>query len=41
MLEKYDPEIQIWTENEDDDESSWSDPQDFSETHFLDVYENL
>jgi hypothetical protein len=40
-LEKYDPEIQIWTENEDDDESSWSAPRNLSETHFLDVYEDL
>lgn len=41
MLEEYDPEIQIWTEGEDDDEPSWTSPRDLSETQFLEVYENI
>jgi hypothetical protein len=40
-LKKYDPEIQIWGEGEDEDEPSWTPPANLSETHFLDVYETL
>lgn len=41
MLEKYDPEVQFWPDDAEDDEPSWSSPRNLSETQFLDEYENL
>ena len=42
MLEKYDPEIQIWAEEMGDgDEPAWSSPRKLSKTQFLDVCEEL
>jgi hypothetical protein len=41
LLKEYDPEVQIWADNEDEDEPSWSPSVKISETEFLDVYENL
>jgi hypothetical protein len=41
ILKKYDPEIQIWPKDQDDDEQSWTSSRNLSETQFLDVYEDL
>lgn len=41
LLETYDPEVQLWAADEEEDEPSWKPAAPISETELLDEYKQL